>query len=71
MNDRIEKLKIQGKLRVEKVGFIQIEGLLKDAVRDIREAQAVVSALHDAEKWIQAIGEKVKLRNPQFDLPFD
>jgi len=40
MNSLLEKLKLQGKLREEKVGFIQIEGLLKDAMLDIKEAKA-------------------------------
>ena len=42
MNERIQKLKLEGKLKEEKVGFVQIEGLLQDAVRDIREAKAII-----------------------------
>ncbi|OGW82208.1 MAG: hypothetical protein A3G33_10810 [Omnitrophica bacterium RIFCSPLOWO2_12_FULL_44_17] len=43
MDELIQKLKTAGKLRQESVGFIQIEGLLSDAVRDILEANAVVN----------------------------
>ena len=43
MGERIDRLKLQGKLRDEKVGFIQIEGFLKDAVKDIKEAKAILS----------------------------
>lgn len=152
MSDLIEDLKREGKLRVQKVGFIQIEGLLKDAVSDICEAKKILeisekgtflfayqamlkagrallflrelrpadgaqhktvvqtseiflgtpfaslaqhfetmrrkrnqltyeyggllshsetlAALSDAENWIRAIREKVKEKNPQFELPF-
>lgn len=43
MADLIEKLKLQGRLREEKVAFIQIEGLLKDAMKDIKEANATIA----------------------------
>ena len=43
MGDLIDSLKLQGKLREEKIGFIQIEGLLKDAMKDIREAKATIN----------------------------
>lgn len=42
MDELIRKLKLEGKLRDEKVGFIQIEGLLQDALKDVREAKAVI-----------------------------
>lgn len=42
MGESIDRLKLQGKLRDERVGFIQIEGLLKDAVKDIKEARATL-----------------------------
>lgn len=42
MPDVIEKLKSEGKLRNQRVGFIQIEGLLGDALKDIAEAKAVI-----------------------------
>jgi uncharacterized protein (UPF0332 family) len=42
MNDLIAKLKLEGKLRDQKVAFVQIEGLLKDSIEDIREAKAVI-----------------------------
>ena len=42
MSDLIETLKREGKLRDQTVGFIQIEGLLVDAMRDILEAKAVI-----------------------------
>ncbi len=152
MDDLIQKLKAAGKLREEKVGFIQTEGLLKDALKDIQEAKAVIkigerapfilayqsmlkagrallllygfrpadgaqhktviqicevilgqafkslaeqfermrrkrneltyeyggllshseveAALQDAEAWIRAISNKVKEKNPQFELKF-
>jgi uncharacterized protein (UPF0332 family) len=38
----ILKLILEGLLREEKVCFIQIEGLLQDAFKDIREAKAVI-----------------------------
>ncbi len=31
----------------------------------------VVAALQDAEEWIRAIIQKVKEKNPQFELKFD
>lgn len=43
MNNLIEQLKLQGKLREEKVGFVQIEGLIKDAMKDIKEAKATLN----------------------------
>jgi len=43
MPDLIERLKLQGRLREEKIGFIQIEGLLKDAMKDIKEAKATLN----------------------------
>ncbi|MBI2166992.1 MAG: HEPN domain-containing protein [Candidatus Omnitrophica bacterium] len=43
MKELIEKLKREGKLREQKVAWVQIEGLLKDALRDIREAKAVLT----------------------------
>ena len=43
MSDVIDKLKAEGKLRDQKVGFVQIEGLLGDALKDIAEAKAVLS----------------------------
>ncbi len=152
MDDLIKKLKLEGKLRDEKVGFIQIEGLLQDALKDIQEAKLVieigerspfilayqsmlkagrallflygyrpadgaqhktgiqvceailgkqfkslaeqfesmrrkrneltyeyggllshsevVQALQDAQEWIGAISQKVKEKNPQFELKF-
>ena len=152
MSDSIEDLKREGKLRDQKVGFIQIEGLLKDAVIDIQAAKKVLTvsergafilayqamlkagrallfaqelrpadgaqhktvvqasgiflgksfvslaqhfetmrrkrnqltyeygallshsetltALSDGENWIRGIREKVKEKNPQFELPF-
>ena len=39
MDDLIKKLKAAGKLKEEKIGFVQVEGLLNDALRDIREAK--------------------------------
>lgn len=42
MSDVIEKLKGEGKLREQKVGFVQIEGLLGDSLKDIAEAKAVI-----------------------------
>ena len=42
MDEFVKKLKAAGKLRDEKVGFIQIEGLLNDALKDIQEAKAVI-----------------------------
>ncbi len=42
MINLLEKLKLEGKLREERVGFIQIEGLLKDAMKDIAEAKAII-----------------------------
>jgi len=42
MDDLINKLKAGGKLREEKVGFIQIEGVLKDALKDIQEARLII-----------------------------
>ena len=42
MDELIKKLKLEGKLRDEKVGFIQIEGLLQDALKDIQEARVVI-----------------------------
>src|SRR3989338_4271759 len=42
MYDLINKLKAGGKLREEKVGFIQIEGVLKDALKDIQEARLII-----------------------------
>ncbi len=42
MDDLINKLKAGGKLREEKVGFIQIEGMLKDALKDIQEARLII-----------------------------
>lgn len=153
MDNLIQKLKLAGKLREEKVGFVQISGLIQDALRDIREAEAVgqigerspfilayqsmlkagralllleglrpadgaqhktviqaceillgssfkslaeqfetmrrkrneltyeyggllsrseiVSALEDAEAWIRAVVQKVKEKNPQYELKFD
>lgn len=152
MPDEIEKLRGEGKLRDQKAAFVQIEGLLGDALKDIAEAKAVIGvgeracfilayqamlkagrallflnglrpadgaqhmtviqvcesllgpsfkslaqqfesmrrirnkityeygallahseverALDDAEKWIRAIGGKVKDKNPQFELLF-
>lgn len=29
----------------------------------------VEAALNDAQNWIRAVGQKVKNKNPQFDLP--
>lgn len=151
MDELIEKLKGEGKLRNQKGTFIQIEGLLEDAVKDIREAKALLpvgergifilayqgmlkagrallfmenlrpadgaqhktviqvcefilgkafkelasqfetmrrkrneltyeygallsrieieAALNGAEAWIQAVAQKVKEKNPQFELP--
>ena len=153
MDDLIKKLKAGGKLREEKVGFVQIEGLLKDALKDIQEARLTIkigergpfllayqamlkagrsllfleglrpvdgaqhktvvqasefflgepfktlaqqfetmrrkrneliyefggllshseveASLKDAEKWIQAVVEKVQKKNPQFNLPLE
>lgn len=153
MADLIHRLKLEGKLREEKIGFVQIEGLLTDALKDIREAKReldigergpfllayqamlkagrallfleslrptdgaqhktvvqvcefflgatfknlaqqfeemrrkrnqlvyeygsllshseVKAALVDAEEWIRAIAQKVKIKNPQFDLLFE
>ncbi len=42
MNDLVRGLKAAGKLHEEKVGFIQVEGLLQDALKDIQEARAVI-----------------------------
>ena len=42
MDDLIQKLKAAGKLKEEKVGFILIEGLLKDALKDIQEAKIII-----------------------------
>lgn len=152
MSHLIDKLKIEGKLRDQKVEFVQIEGLLGDAVKDIAEAKSVIRigeracfilayqamlktgrallflnrlrpadgaqhitviqvcefflgpsfrslahqfesmrrirnkityeygallshseverALDDAEEWIRAIADKVKEKNPQFELLF-
>lgn len=42
MGNLIEKLKLQGKLRDLKVEFVQVEGLLQDPLRDLREAKAVL-----------------------------
>ena len=42
MDDLIKKLKAGGKLHEEKVGFIQIEGLLRDALKDIQEARLTI-----------------------------
>lgn len=42
MDDLIRALKAAGKLRDEKVGFVQVEGLLQDALKDIQEARAVI-----------------------------
>ena len=153
MDDLIKKLKLEGKLCNEKVGFIQIEGLLQDALKDIQEARVVIkvgerspfilayqsmlkagrallllhnlrpadgaqhrtvvqicevildkkfkslaeqfermrrkrneltyeyggllsrpeveASLHDSEAWIRAVSNKVKEKNPQFELKFD
>ena len=42
MDDLIKKLKTGGKLCEEKIGFVQIEGLLKDALKDIQEAELTI-----------------------------
>ena len=31
--------------------------------------EEVKAALSDGEDWIRAVGQKVKEKNPQFDLP--
>ena len=41
MDDLIKRLKTEGKLRDQPVGFVQIEGMMKDALKDIQEAKAV------------------------------
>ena len=43
MTSPIEALKREGKLRDQRVGFNQIEGLLKDAMKDVLEAKAVLN----------------------------
>lgn len=43
MDDLIKGLKAAGKLRDERVGFVQIEGLLQDALKDIQEAKLVIN----------------------------
>jgi len=42
MNNTIERLKHEGKLREQTVGFVQVEGLLEDALKDIREAKMIL-----------------------------
>jgi len=42
MNELIKKLKAEGKLRDHQGEFVQIEGLLQDALKDVKEAKAVI-----------------------------
>ena len=42
MNELIQRLKREGKLRDESMGRVQAEGLLTDALKDIKEARAVL-----------------------------
>ena len=41
MNKIIEKLKKEGKIASQKVGIIQIEGLLREAIFDLKEAKKI------------------------------
>ena len=41
MQDLVRKLEREGKIRKQKVGFTQIEALLKQAVLDLQEAQKI------------------------------
>lgn len=41
INKIIERLKKQGKLREKKVGVVQVEALLKQAMLDLKEAQKI------------------------------
>lgn len=43
----LKKLEAQGKIRKQKAGFVQIEGLLKEAILDLEEAEKI---LHLAER---------------------
>jgi len=53
INEYIEKLKMQGKLRRKKVGFVQIEELLKQALLDLKEAEKV-SAIAERATYLLA-----------------
>jgi len=46
--ETIKKLEGQGKLKKQKAGFIQVEGLLRTALADLHEAKATLSIANTA-----------------------
>ena len=46
--EAIKRLEKQGKLKKQKVGFMQIEGLLRTALSDLHEAKATLSVANTA-----------------------
>ena len=53
MNDFLSALEKQGKLRRQKVGVTQIEGMLKEAIKDLQEAN-LIKDLADRATYILA-----------------